>query len=265
MKLKTAGNTDIGLKRRINEDSYLVEPELGLFVVADGMGGHKAGEVASSMIVKTMSKYWTMMESKKIPAFLKPIKKDISDKAKHLLNSLYMANLLVHEAQKKPEYHKMGSTVSAVLVEDNAIWIANVGDSPVYLFSDDNLKLISEEHSIDGEWKSLGLDELGSTNPGMKNTLTRVIGLEKNVDVFIAKIIPGAGDKLLMCSDGLINYVSEDIIRGILNDSSMSLEIKVEVLIEEANKGGGGDNITAILIDILEESRWERIKQKFKS
>ena len=266
MKLKTAGITDIGLKRRINEDTYLIREDLGLFVVADGMGGHKAGEVASRLIVRTMTEYWARWKSKKAPPFLKPIKDDISEKAKHLVISIYMSNSVVHEVQEKPEYHRMGSTVSAIITEKNAFWVANVGDSPVYLHSGNEMRLISEEHSVAAEQKSMGLvDSLSSTHPSMKNTLTRVIGMNKGVDVFITKIEPKALNKILMCSDGLINYTSEDLIKTVLDDSSLSLLTKVEVLIEEANKGGGGDNITVILIEILEESRWERIKQKFKS
>ena len=265
MKLKTAGSTDIGLKRKINEDRYLVREDLGLFIVADGMGGHRAGEVASRMVVETMVEYWIKIKLKKIPSFIEPVKNDISERANHLINSIHMSNKAVHEAQKMPEYLRMGSTVSAVLTEGDALWLANVGDSPVYLNDRGKLVLISEEHSIAAEQKSMGLEKfLSSSIPSLKNMLTRVIGMEENVEVFLRKIVPEAGDILLLCSDGLTNYMSEKSISEVLNHPFLSLESKVKALIDGANKGGGGDNITVILIEVLEENRWEKIKQKFK-
>jgi serine/threonine protein phosphatase PrpC len=266
MKLRAVGNTHVGLKRKINEDSYIIKPDLGLYVIADGMGGHKAGEVASRMVVETMEDYWKKFRSNEIPSFLETIEEDVSENAKHLINSIALSNIIVHEAQKKPQYLRMGTTVSAVISEDEMLWAANVGDSPVYIYTKGNLILISEEHSIEAEQKSMGFhDPLGSTNPLMKNMLTRVMGLNEKVDVFITKVIPEAGDIVLLCSDGLINYLSENAIKTILDDFSMPLERKVNVLIEEANKGGGGDNITVILLEIQEEGTWDKFKKRIKT
>ena len=103
MNVQAAGKTHIGRKRKINEDNLLVEPDLDLFIVADGMGGHKAGDVASRMVVETMADYWRKVRSNKSPSFLEPINKDISDLAKHLINSISLTNIIIHEAQKKPE------------------------------------------------------------------------------------------------------------------------------------------------------------------
>ena len=148
MNVKSAGNTHVGLKRKLNEDRYLIAPDLGLYVIADGMGGHKAGEVASRMAVKTMEDYWRKVKDKKTPSFLEPIDKDISEDAKHLINSISLANIIVHEGQKKPEYHRMGSTISALLIEKDCIWAANVGDSPTFIFDNGRLTQVSEEHSV---------------------------------------------------------------------------------------------------------------------
>ncbi|MGD9159434.1 MAG: protein phosphatase 2C domain-containing protein [Desulfobacteraceae bacterium] len=265
MKLKSAGYTDTGLERKKNEDRYLVRQDLGLFVVADGMGGHVAGEMASRMVVETMVEYWIRMKLKKTPPFLEPVNKEISEKANHLVNSIHMSNKLIHEAQKMPEYLRMGSTVSAVITDGEAFWLANVGDSPVILNDRGKLVLISEEHSIAAEQKSMGIGNLsGINNPSFKNMLTRAIGMDESVEVFTRKIVPEAGDILLLCSDGLTNYMSEKSITAILNHSLLPLESKVRALIDGANKGGGGDNITVILIEVLEESRMEKIKSKLK-
>ena len=265
MKVKVAGKSDKGLKRKLNEDSYLMDSDLGLYVVADGMGGHKAGEVASRMVVETMADYWKKVKTKKPPSFLKIIEKDISEEAKHLINAIALTNIIIHEAQKKPEYHRMGSTVSALLVETDCIWAANVGDSPIFLFDHGRLTQISEEHSIEAEQKAMGLsDDLGSINPAMKHMLTRVLGLKDKVDVYLTPVIPDVGDIILICSDGLTNFVSEQAINTVMDDFSISIDRKADILIDEANRGGGGDNISVILLEILEEGKWKKLKNRFK-
>jgi PPM family protein phosphatase len=266
MKIEAVGKSDKGLKRKINEDSFLVDPALDLYVVADGMGGHKAGEVASRMVVNTMSGYWRKLRSGNFPPFLSPINRDVSDNAKHLINSIVLSNMLIHEGQKKPQYHRMGSTVSALLVDKDVLWVANVGDSPVYLFDHGRLIQVSEEHSMEAEQKSIGL--IGASeesNPLIKNILTRVLGLTQKVNVFVSPIRPETGDLLLMCTDGLTNYVPLPSIKTILDDFSISLERKAEVLINEANRGGGGDNITVILLEVIKEGAWGKLKRKLKS
>lgn len=256
----------MGIKRKLNEDSYLIASELGLYVIADGMGGHKAGEVASRMVVETMADYWKKVREGKPPSFLKPIREDISENAKHLMNSISFTNIIIHEAQKRPQYHRMGSTISALLVEDDCIWIANVGDTRIYFFDYDRLIQVSEEHSIEAEQKAMGLiDPLSSTSPEMKNLLTRVLGLDEKVNIYIDTIRPDPGDIIMMCSDGLTNYMSEQAINTVLDDFSISIERRGNILIDEANRGGGGDNITVILLEVEDEGKWEKFKKRFKA
>ncbi len=159
----------------------------------------------------------------------------------------------------------MGSTVCAVLKDNDTLWVANVGDSPVYLHKPGHMELISEEHSVLAEQKSRVLYEsFGSGEPMMKNMLTRAIGLNDTVDVFLTRLQPGHDHTVLLCSDGLTNYLSIGAIGAVLDDFSMSLENKVNVLIDEANKGGGGDNITVILLRILDHGKWTGFKNRFK-
>jgi protein phosphatase len=140
-----------------------------------------------------------------------------------------------------------------------------VGDTLVYLFDNGRLVLISEEHSLEAEQKSMGLINTDtSTNPLLKHMLTRVLGLSESVDVFITPIRPDVGDTILMCSDGLTNYVSEQSIQAVLDDFSISLDRKVDVLIDEANRGGGGDNVSVILLEVLQKGRWAKFKKKLK-
>jgi protein phosphatase len=266
MKLRAIGKSDIGLKRKLNEDSLLVAPDLGLYVIADGMGGHLAGEVASRIVVETMADYWRKVKQNSPPAFLSPEHQDLSPKARHLVNSIVLSNMIIHEAQKRPEYHRMGSTVSALLEEDDCIWIANVGDSPVYVLDRGRLILISEDHSVEGERKSRGLvisETFISASRHLRNVLTRALGLSEKVDVYIHPIRPAAGDFVLMCSDGLTNDLSEPFMRSVLDDRSIPTEGKADILINEAKKAGGGDNISVILLEVLEEGKWQKFKRRF--
>ncbi|MCJ7593481.1 MAG: protein phosphatase 2C domain-containing protein [Desulfobacterales bacterium] len=264
MKLRVVGKSDVGLKRKINEDKFLVAPELGLYVIADGMGGHKAGEVASGMVIETMADYWRKLRAGKPPAFLASVPDDVSEYGRHLVNSITLANIIIHEAQKKPKYRRMGSTVCALLIEKDCLWAANVGDSAIYLFDHGRLIQVSEEHSVVGEQKSMGMTSVfATTSPFLKNVLTRVVGVKESVRVHINLIQPEAGDLLLMCSDGLTNYVPEAAIKAVLDDTAISIARKVDVFIEEAYRAGGGDNITVILMEVMKESKWDYIKRKF--
>ncbi len=253
------------MKRKINEDSYLLVPDMGLYVIADGMGGHKAGEVASRLVVDTLADYWLKVEDNKPPAFLESIDKDISKGAKHLINSIWLANAMIHEAQKKPEYRRMGSTVSALLVEKDCVWAANVGDSSVFHFDHGHLIQVSEEHSIEAERKSMGLvDPYEASSSFLKSMLTRALGQSEKVEVYIAPVRPDVGNMVVLCSDGLTNYLSEQSIYTVLDDFSVSIDRKVDILIDEANLGGGGDNISVILLEVLDEGKWKKWKKKFK-
>ncbi|RPI70352.1 MAG: serine/threonine-protein phosphatase, partial [Desulfobacteraceae bacterium] len=229
--------------------------------------GHRGGEVASRMVVETMAHYWTGLQNNRPQPFLETIDRDVSQKAKHLINSIILSNMVIHEAQKNSQYHRMGSTISALLLDEDCIWAANVGDSPVFIFDNGRLVLISEEHSIEGEQKSRGItDMMGETNPMLKNILTRALGLSPTVEVYVHPIRPDAGDIMMICSDGLTNYISKQAIRLILSDRTVPLEKRAEILVEEANRSGGGDNISVILLEVLEVKNgnfWQRFKKDF--
>jgi PPM family protein phosphatase len=265
MKLRGIGKSDPGLKHTLNEDRFLLAPELGLYVIADGMGGHKGGELASRMVVETMEDYWKTMKEGRPPALLPSVARDLSERGKHLINSIMMCNLMIHGLQKKARYRRMGSTVSVLLQERDSLWVANVGDSPVFLFDRGRLIRISEEHSVAAEQQAMGIsDPPGALNPLLKNILTRALGLSEKVNVYANSIRPEPGDFILMCSDGLTKFVPEPSINTILDDVSGSIQRKVDCLIDEANRGGGGDNITAILLEVAEEGKWVRFKKRLK-
>jgi PPM family protein phosphatase len=265
MKLRGIGKSDPGLKHKLNEDRFLLAPELGLYVIADGMGGHKGGEVASGMVIETMADYWRTVKEGRPPALLSSTAGDVSEQGRHLVNSIMMCNIVIHGFRKKARYHRMGSTVSALLQEGDFLWVANVGDSPVFLLDQGRLIRISEEHSVEAEQRAMGMsDPPGVSNPLLKNLLTRVLGLSEKVNVYVNPIRPEPGDFILMCSDGLTKFVPEQSIKTILDDFSVSIQRKVDILIDEAKSGGGGDNITAILLEVAQEGTWVRFKKRFK-
>ncbi|RLB43736.1 MAG: hypothetical protein DRH12_02255 [Deltaproteobacteria bacterium] len=266
MKTRSAGKTDVGLRRKNNEDRILLAPELDLFVVADGVGGHRAGEVASQMAVGAMEDYWRRVRSGNPPSFFRQFDESLPEVARHLLNSIHFANLAVFEAQKQPEYVGMGTTIAAVVLEKGTFWAANVGDSRIYHYDHQRLLQISQDHSLAEETKLKEIfPNLEADSVFAKNALTRALGLSDTVEAFIVPVKPAPGDILLLCSDGLTNYVEEQAIELILSDITVSLEDKVAVLVDEANKGGGGDNISVILVEVEKGGKWSKIKKRLQA
>ncbi|RLB38315.1 MAG: hypothetical protein DRH20_06015 [Deltaproteobacteria bacterium] len=265
MRVSAAGRSHVGKKRKVNEDEILIAPDLGLYVLADGMGGHKAGEVASRMAVHTMKSYWEGLKKGVRHSWLGPYDEDLEETANHLINAIAYTNAAIHEAQKRPAYHRMGSTISAAVVGEDMIWAANVGDSRIYLYDQERLRQVSTDHSLAGEQRSLGFgDTSGKGLSPLKNLLTRVLGPEEEVRVDLWTLRPNAGDLLMLCSDGLTNYAEERAIEAVLDDFSLSLERRVTLLIEEALRGGGGDNVSVILLEVQEEGRWDKFKRRFR-
>lgn len=247
MNIRAVGKTNLGRKRQVNEDSYLIEPDLGIYIIADGIGGESSGEVGSRMVIETMADYWGKVKKEESIAFLQKIDKDLSEKAKHLINSVYLTNTLMHEIQKRSDYKGMRSTMTAVIVDEDCLWVANVGDSLAYFYYDNHLVQITEEHSIDPGHRSLGM-VIG--NPSQEHILTQAIGAKERVEVFLIPVWPEKGDMILLCSNGLSNYASKRSMQAILDDFSLSLERKLDVLIDEAKREGSDDDISVILLEM---------------
>jgi len=241
MKISVSGNTDVGLKRKRNEDSFIVVPEIDLYIVADGMGGHKGGDFASQSAVATL--------------------KEIAEK--HLENSTYFspramleegyaeASRRIYEKSKEPEFerHGMGTTMVAAFFYQDSLYVGNVGDSRAYLFNDEFMWQLTEDHSLLNEHLKAGLIKDSEVETFQsKNVITRSVGFEGDVrcDIFQRKIQPG--DKYLLCSDGLCGLVDDRRIFELCKNRG--IEESVEVCIEEAKKNGGHDNITAVVISV---------------
>ncbi len=260
MKLNAAGLTDPGQVRKNNEDNYWVDDESGLFLVADGMGGHNAGEVASQMAVDVIRQQVPQaLKTGRIPAMgEKPL--HLSERA-HLLSSIVqMANEVVFAAsQAKPENRGMGTTVVAVLADKKSFAVAHVGDSRLYLFRDGELKQITRDHSLVAEQVAKGLMTLEQAEQSdIKNVLTRALGVGPQVEVDVDEQPLRPGDLLLLCTDGLCRMAEDSVIRDELRRLSDPIEI-CNNLVRIANERGGKDNITVVAARCEAAGFWRKV------
>ena len=241
--MKVFGKTDIGAVRKMNQDfMYYSTNPVGqlpnLFIVADGMGGHKAGDYASRMSVENFIDYVM-----KAPPEL-PIR--IVDNAIRYVNQMVM-----EKSEQHPELKGMGTTFVAAFIVDKTLYVANVGDSRLYLI-DGEINQVTEDHSFVGAMLRAGeLTKDEARNHPDKNIITRAIGASWDIRVDFFEVDLEPGDRILMCSDGLSNMVDDDRLLDIISNTYIGDTI--DVLIDEAKKNGGLDNITAILIDPFDE------------
>jgi PPM family protein phosphatase len=248
------GLTDVGLVRSHNEDSILLVPKLKLYALADGMGGHLAGEVASGMVLETLQDYLEKTAKGLVP----PVGDDdplFSESANLLASGVRFANRAVFEAASgKPELRGMGTTIVAVMIVDNRAVIAHVGDSRAYLFRGGKLKQLTSDHSWIEEQVRSGLmsREEAMVATG-RNMLTRAIGQEEQVLVDLKELPLKDGDCLMLCSDGLFGMVNDKEIESVL-DGYRDPEIACRELLSYANGMGGGDNISIVVVSIKMDS-----------
>lgn len=241
------GLTDIGLVRKSNQDSYAIrvlDDDLAIAVVCDGMGGAQAGNVASAVAVEAFA---AALED----ACKNGLPPDAERKQELLRAACRTANSRIYElAQNNPEYYGMGTTLVAALILSHEVYVINVGDSRCYILADGELSQITSDHSLVQVLVDCGdiTPEEARTHP-KKNLITRAIGIEENIrsDVFCAERKEGA--KLLLCSDGLSNVVTDEVIRHELS-ADASPEAIARTLFSLAVEQGAPDNVTVILAQL---------------
>jgi protein phosphatase len=247
-KIEITGQTDIGSVRAHNEDTIGSNTDIGLAVLADGMGGHRGGEVASAITVSTILE--------KLGDRLKTIKSaepqehsQYSQESIAVLDVIYEANTNVFNASSEnSQYRGMGTTVVVLLFYDNRFTVAHVGDSRLYRLRHGELEQITRDHSLMQELIDRGFYTPEQARKSLnKNLVTRAVGIEETVEVDVLEDVAHPDDIYLLCSDGVTDMIDDDVIKKIIIDNSDNLDQTAAELIRVSNEAGGKDNISAML------------------
>jgi len=254
--LRVAGLTDVGQEREHNEDSFGILPQFNLYVVADGMGGHRAGDVASKMAIEAVKDFFQATEKEDItwPFHFDP---NLPFAVNRLVTAIQVANNRIYQASlKNNEQQGMGTTaVGLHLVNNHQLChIAHVGDSRCYRIRGGEIELLTTDHSLINDYlraaPDLSEEQLAELP---RNVITRALGMQESVVVDIQTQTPEVGDIFLLCSDGLSTMVDDSAILKTILDKRANLSEVGDSLIEQANRNGGEDNITIVLTEIVEE------------
>ena len=248
LRVEVVGMTDVGRKRNHNEDSFSILGDFGLYIVADGMGGHASGEVASRMAVDTLRDFFAATAEDPERTWPYKMERGKSYEENRLITGIKLSNLRIYEAaQQDVRKRGMGTTIVAVFTVEDGIYVAHVGDSRVYLLRDGKLTQMTEDHSLLNDYikmKHLTQEEID--NFPHKNVIVRALGMKETVKVDTMFHKPQAGDTILLCSDGLSGPVPDDQIRDIIVNAP-DLKTATQALIDRANENGGPDNVTCVL------------------
>jgi protein phosphatase len=234
--MKVASMTDAGLVRKTNEDSFFADARLGLLIVADGMGGHAGGEVASRVAVATIS------------GLLKAGMPD-GNAGGPIRGAIEQANIaILAEAEAHPALQGMGTTLVLAFCRGDSIHLAHVGDSRAYLIRNGSIQQLTEDHSLVAQMVKAGqLTAEEAPHYHLRNVVTRSLGNQKIAEPDLSVVEWSPGDFLLLCSDGLTNMVEESELRSLISRGGVDLERSCRQAIDLANQNGGRDNITAVL------------------
>jgi serine/threonine protein phosphatase PrpC len=252
---KTAGITDVGLKRERNEDFYSADDNVGLYVVADGMGGHQAGEVASRTAVELINKCYREWSESATPVdfLFGELDSSLSRTGNYILSCIRLANRVVHElAMEHEKYSGMGTTIAVLALVPGKVICANVGDSRIYVARNGQIERLSKDHTIVAEQVEMGMmTNKDAENSHLKHVLTRNLGSAVSVDADIFEIEPTAGDRFILCSDGLTDLLTDyEILYWMIKDDDPN---KIcSGLLDMALKRGGHDNTTVVSIILSE-------------
>jgi PPM family protein phosphatase len=237
LRIEYGARSDQGMVRTSNEDSCIANPRSGIFLVADGMGGHAAGEIASQIAASTVEE---VVSGRRQGSSMESL----------LQLAVEKANTRVFETQRtKPEYRGMGSTLTVLTFLEDQYFLAQVGDSRAYLFRDDTLNQLTRDHSLVWPLYESGIlkkDDL-SRHP-QKNLITRSIGTHSEVEVDLQQGTAFEDDIFLLCSDGLTDVLSDQDISQILATTDRDPQAISETLVRAANAGGGPDNVTVVIV-----------------
>jgi protein phosphatase len=241
---ESAGLTDVGLRRNHNEDAIFLSDEAGLYLVADGMGGLSFGEVASAMVVETVSTKFITSNREK-PSLL--LEEAILEANRRIFQYSQEKVKILDGTETLTGPGTLGTTIVALALSSETASVANVGDSRAYRLRNDRLERLTEDHTLAAMQPPTGEAPLATIPSRLKHILTRAVGVEAKVKIDLREERVRPGDLFLLCSDGLTNMIPDARIEEILSTSS-SIQSSCETLIKEANRNGGKDNISCVLI-----------------
>jgi protein phosphatase len=237
MILTAAARTDVGRRRSVTEDCFALAPQLGLYLVADGMGGHTAGQLASRLATRACV------------AALRELARSRATLTEKLRACVEAANQEIYDtAQAKPELTGMGTTLVALLAGDGRVALAHVGDSRAYLIRQGTIRRLTDDHSLVAELvRRQEISEETAREHPHRHVLTRALGVRRNVEPDLAELTPMVGDSVVMCSDGLYTHVEDPEIAAIAS-KERDVEAVCARLVDLANARGGEDNVTVALV-----------------
>jgi serine/threonine protein phosphatase PrpC len=248
--LESFGLTDVGRRRAANEDNFVVEPETSFFAVCDGLGGQNAGEVASGIAVETLSRFMEKSHRDRDITWPYGLTMDLSFDGNRMRTAIGLANKKVfREADDRPEYTGMGTTVVAALIRDAVLTVGWVGDSRLYLLRGGALTQVTDDHTWVNMSRRAGtLTEEQAQDHPWSHVLVRAVGSRDTVDSEIAEVRLEPGDIVLLCSDGLTVMVKDPGIQALLTPVPATMEDAARRLVDAANEAGGKDNVSVILV-----------------
>jgi serine/threonine protein phosphatase PrpC len=237
MILRAAACSDVGMRRQVNEDCYALAPELGLYLVADGMGGHKAGQVASQLATDAALQAVQALQGATVGV------------AEILRHAVACANHeILKTAEDKPEFAGMGTTLVAVLALGDRLGLVHVGDSRAYIVRGGRIRALTDDHSVVGELvRRRQITEDDARAHPHRHVLTRALGVRSSTEPDLAEITPQVGDTFVLCSDGLTTHMRDHEIAYAATECSDPQDA-CNLLVAHANQRGGTDNITVVLL-----------------
>lgn len=249
MDIVFGAKTDVGLKREHNEDSLCADPQIGLFIVCDGMGGRNAGEIASGLAVEIIQKHMSDAHKATALPLIGAVNAKLSPQTNRLASAVHLANQIVNGAShSKPGQSGMGTTVVCALLNGPMLSVAHAGDSRMYLVRGESLHALTTDHSLVAEQVRQGiLTEEQAEKSAQKNIVTRALGVEDTLQVDLDEIELVKGDVILLCSDGLTKGVTSAEILKVLREEKEP-QAACDRLVKMANAAGGDDNTTVIVI-----------------
>jgi protein phosphatase len=252
--LEAYGQTDVGRRRKLNEDNYLVDSETNLYAVCDGMGGHNAGEVASKMSIETLESFIQKSHREKEITWPYGLVVNLSFDGNRLKTALQLANKRVFKAaDNREDYTGMGTTAVAALITESAMTLGSAGDSRCYMVRDAKLTQLTRDDSwVTSAWAEgiLSSDEI-ERHP-LRNVITKAIGAKEAIEIEVSEHKLQGGDIVFLCSDGLHAMINDEQILKVITPFPGTLEEAARKLIDAANEAGGKDNVSVVMLRYTE-------------